>query len=820
MEHANNAPKFDINYDIFENASPQRPITSHREPLPTDTVDGVLHKHNIVNFSRKRGPQDLLNIHGQGGDGEAKRQRHAAWPEHRNEGLDDGPSKAEQLNMSPSRVSKFREASMHDRPSEQPPSIFTRHFNNHFGTSDDELMDEYHKNNDKPLLSHPAASRSGKMKSPEPKRPSSSVATFTFSEDTEDGKSAGIFKFGKSLASAFNPMAAWSKFTASWRNAKEELIEEAEDAQKREMLERQRKAEQAYAELKQAGKLGAQGARKMENTPVFTPGYRQPPVKESGNPRDSAISMDSGSCTSVETSKDSFLLQSDGSPKKKHRHHRTPSFRNLKKMASEFNLQRRSASMSQSPEKRDLNVSDEQPGCLRRSVSRSNIFELLGAEDKLASLRGSRSRANLVENDVDEFGNLRPRKDIAKQAKLTKRVSDLEAKLESARRELDRAMGVVPLVPTLPNLPSNSIEHRLIPRTERRAGGERDFVPALPTVLSESLLIQPALIENMSHTVETRSFATTDPLSHSDGNSQARCKKVSKDLPLQVSSGNTMYSQANKPLLKPDFGHSLPSKENSPCPPEYHPLPALQATAEERQAFLSDDSISTESAKKKLSKKDSSTKTKRLSTGDKTYGHHVKLTTNDDTKWNRGCDKPNQLEFKGLDHPEESPAHSHIPVLESTEISKIDTRSKKSPKVLTKTAPKNTHKDLPPTPGELESRRSLDTVHEEVIFSNTIPAKNGSPPQPIAHTTPAFPRRGLNGGSPYRMRSPHRVKKATTPRRVRDERSSSPPPSSSRARLQGKDEDIIMKCPNGRDVPELPRKVDSKDSFEWPDDVF
>lgn len=264
--------------------------------MQTDTLDEALHSNNVVNFSRKRGPHDRRNSYDEKDEHGSKRQRHANWPVQAD---NKAKSPGKDQLISPVRESKFKEGSMHDRASKKPPSMFTRHFNKHVSMSVDDLMDEYHKDNDKPLPPFPssqtppkAARSPGHKKSSRDTRTSHSVdpAASIYSAGVEDARGSGIFKFGKSVATAFNPLNVWSKFTTGWRTTKEELVEEAGDAQKREMLERQKRAAQAYAELKQAGKLGMQGSYTVSSGPVFTPGYTQP-VKESNSQRDSGISM-------------------------------------------------------------------------------------------------------------------------------------------------------------------------------------------------------------------------------------------------------------------------------------------------------------------------------------------------------------------------------------------------------------------------------------------------------------------------------------------------------------------------------------------------
>jgi len=78
------------------------------------------------------------------------------------------------------------------------------------------------------------------------------------------------------------------------------------------------------------------------------------------------------------------------------------------------------------------------------------------------------------------------KRDLNRQAKLTKRVSDLETKLEAARKELQEAMGDIPPVPPIPPMQAAEAP-KSRPTSSRRIGLQRKFVP-LPTLPSESLL--------------------------------------------------------------------------------------------------------------------------------------------------------------------------------------------------------------------------------------------------------------------------------------------------------------------------------------------
>jgi hypothetical protein len=345
----------------------------------------------------------------------------------------DTPSQSRSSSLV-DRPSRFQEASMHDRPSEKPPSVFTRVFNGRANQSMDKMMEEYMDTQKEPPRPDTArtASRATQLSglTHHPNTSISSSATLAMSTDS---RQSGVFRFGRTIASSINPAHIWQKVT-TWRDGKTEHGDDED-----EMVQRQIRAEQTYAELKKAGQLGALGSRPGSRH-VFAPGYNDA-VDDLSKQRDSGISM-----TSFDTASSNAppvrISAVPGSVKKKASfgHFRTPSLQNLrnplKKMASEANLHRRTASESITPSKQPITA--EPTPLLRPSSSR---------------------------------------KDLLKQAKLSRRVSDLEVKLETARRELDFVRSNTPGVPPL----SDS-------RPVSRSNILRRFAP-LPTLPSESLLI-------------------------------------------------------------------------------------------------------------------------------------------------------------------------------------------------------------------------------------------------------------------------------------------------------------------------------------------
>ncbi|KAK4962739.1 hypothetical protein LTR10_000366 [Elasticomyces elasticus] len=339
------------------------------------------------------------------------------------------------------RESRFQEGSLTDKPSNKPPSAFTRMIRTESGNIKqvDELMEGY---NDDTMM----AEASTEALVP------SEVAVQSLAvhpEPTTKTETGGFFRFGRSFASSFHPVALWNKM---WNETREDLIRQNEE------MERKRKqkeeAEARYAEMKAAGQLG------LKPVSNLVPDMRE--SAESSRPRDSAVVLD-GVKDSVQTSTGSQLLPpptedigngdvTEAKAKGTFRSRfgfRKPSISNLKgglkRVASDLNLAApagRESSSSVSPNKTDLDQST-----LRRSTWKF---------------------------------------DLKKQQKLSKRVSDLEGKLQLARRELDVALVEASPKPKLNNKYERFTPHNTLKRPK--------FIPGkLPSLPSERIMMAEQL---------------------------------------------------------------------------------------------------------------------------------------------------------------------------------------------------------------------------------------------------------------------------------------------------------------------------------------
>lgn len=142
------------------------------------------------------------------------------------------PRQKRHSNSTP-RPSKFLEGSMNDRASKKPPSPYL---------GEESTMEQY------------AATQTVST------RPSVDTNTF-YDAGIESNKTSGVYRFGKAIASAFNP-STWRSFNGIWKEKEKPAV----DPGKALMDERQARAQKAYAELKKSGFKGTQGSSRLSTT--------------------------------------------------------------------------------------------------------------------------------------------------------------------------------------------------------------------------------------------------------------------------------------------------------------------------------------------------------------------------------------------------------------------------------------------------------------------------------------------------------------------------------------------------------------------------
>lgn len=609
---------------------------------------------------------------------------------------------------------------MHDRPSEKPLSMFTRASNKNQQPEGemDTLMEEYsHVNSSS--ATHPTQMQTQlKGLTHHPNMSITSSATVQTTDTTQTKKSS-IFRFGRSMASTFNPVHIWNSLSNSWSQAKEELEQEAKDPRQKEWDDRKAKAEAAYAELK---KLGPDGFKKA--VPQGLPGF-------TNSNRDSGIEMDDETPRPSTESKlfvpfPTASVSIGQSCRRPSFHFRTPSLSNLKKRASDINLHRRTTSLSKSPEKQDA----VEPAPVHRTL---------------------------------------PKKDLNRQAKLTKKVSDLEAKLEKAKKELQEVMDVAPPVPPIPEKHAQAPRSRSASRP--RSAHVKKFEP-LPTLPSERLLFTDTMRQSNVPDIAEQYFeaeAKTDVIEETIAGAE-------------IEPTNTKYEFSIKELAK----ESSKSDDVNPKTPN-------NAIIEPTSFFYTSSPATSPAAKKtpavkKISKR---RKSDELS---KSYKPGSSLS-DDEAEWKEAAKPKKKKKTSPPDQP--------------------------SPKDSSKESKHTSKKETDDAPPKFPSRRS-SLAHPSVPSKpqpTRIPSPTNEPTSPRGHIRHRH-QRSLSPEKPgrvqYRRRSPSPPPKPASKEVAKTRKA---------LRKKGA---VVAVRPNGRDVPPMPevkkakerKGVVEKEEYPWPDDVF
>lgn len=275
----------------------------------------------------------------------------------------------------------------------------------------------------------------------------------------DSSKISGMSRFGRALANVLvKPVTAWQKFGGA-REAKEQ----AANAEKNVMQARQLKAEKEYAELKRNGVRGTK-AQSDVPTPTPVPCMTYEHVADEARPtphRDSGIDVD-GYCSSSDQKRNSQVRNFDEGlmPPRA-----APENVRAVKPVSQVGSEQSASSLSQassaglkpppipdtdlfavpipretSPRKSSLHF--RRPSLQTIKKVKSQIQLPTNKQYTEAAIPSSRDFDAAKENDVGEHSPRKQpsRKDIAKQQRLSKKVSDLEIQLEIARRNLKQSI--------------------------------------------------------------------------------------------------------------------------------------------------------------------------------------------------------------------------------------------------------------------------------------------------------------------------------------------------------------------------------------------
>lgn len=384
----------------------------------------------------------------------------------------------------PGRESKFQEGSLKDKPSEKPPSAFTRFIRTDSGNIQkvDRLMEDYHGDTD-PVSTPAALNYNISTMDQDVNRINRSAR-----EDDIENRPKGFFSWGDSFKINFRPVTIWKRV---WNETKEELtrknMEELQRKKREEISgkmkeEENRKAQQKveaearYAQMKASGQFAY--------TPVGN--YRS---QASASGYNNTFSM-----PSEQTQVDHTRNPSQGS------HLTLPQTDYGSRTSSEFPQSYASSSRTL---KNRLSTTFRKPSMFNLKSAFSNDLKRVKSEYNMAANQHSHDSSVFLPAAKDstdqqsspeegtDFPPLKPtvsKPDLRKQHKLSKRVSDLEGKLQSARRELDEALVQASPMPKLGSrferftpTPGSTVKRPKVQPRGFRPGG-------LPSLPSERLL--------------------------------------------------------------------------------------------------------------------------------------------------------------------------------------------------------------------------------------------------------------------------------------------------------------------------------------------
>ncbi|KAK4693175.1 hypothetical protein P7C71_g4175, partial [Lecanoromycetidae sp. Uapishka_2] len=442
------------------------------------------HHNDLTPLFEPIDDDDALRAEGNGKALHApKRNRGRQWPlkdsdESAESGI--GPQKKEteggdekRSSTNSTRESKFQEGSMNDKVSRRPPSQYIK---------DEEALENYVKSE--------ATDHDG-------------TACVTYDAGIESTRPSGVFRFGKVIASTFNPVNIWSGINGMWKEKEKNIKPSpAENV----LQERQAKAIEAYAELKRSGYKGTQtGSIHREIQAIPDIKYEDAENAVRNNFRDSGIVVDEHRTSSEhKRSTDTMDLNESlkvppliaanirstspfsnaSSGRKSSLHFRKPSFQNLRRVTSQIHLP-----SAKKPTEAPFSTSVE------------------GEDAPPPALTGP------------ELRRQPSKKEISRQTKLTKKVSDLENKLQVARQELELSMSTAPPVPDLPTylgrktfvpggLSSLPSERNMTPQQIADSGG-----PALAEsgqTANRGRTFKERLVEEPQLPYELKTLATKD----------------------------------------------------------------------------------------------------------------------------------------------------------------------------------------------------------------------------------------------------------------------------------------------------------------------
>ena len=358
-----------------------------------------------------------------------KRMRVAEWPLKSSDDAaesNDLSQPAYRKSLSPrqkrnsnssTRPSKFHEGSMNDKVSRRPPSLYTRQ---------EEAMERYTSANMEDV-------------------------NMVYDAGIESNRPSGMFRFGKAISNAFTSVSVWQGLNGLWKERERESQAKSE----KDVLKA--KAELKYAELKRSGYKGTENAPacpESQNVPGII--YEDTDESRRSSFRDSGVDIDEYRSSSDRNDSGPFLTSTESLMP-------PPPLATGRRSASPFSdasSGRRSTLRFHKPSLEGLKKVKSQvhlPSIKRHVEEAPSVPSTETAEAPGPGLRREPSK-----------------KDIAKQYKLIKKVSDLENKLGVARRELELS---VQHAPPVPDLPAHVGRKRFVPGALASLPSERLLTP-------------------------------------------------------------------------------------------------------------------------------------------------------------------------------------------------------------------------------------------------------------------------------------------------------------------------------------------------------
>ena len=315
------------------------------------------------------------------------------------------------------RESKFQEGSLTDKPSGQPPTAFTRYTRTDSGNIhiQDDLMEDYHNGM---LSPHRSVEIDIEREQARAAQPTPAISSHAPSTDENNGF---FFRFGRSLAASLHPVRMWKQV---FEETHEELRQKnlAEIRRKKALKE---EAERRYAQMKASGQF-------------------EPRVLSRASLADSNITL-----------RDSGVIFASGTPSTDHK--RATSH------GSHLTIPTNDANVNSESDAPEVAPSATKTFRSRLSFKRPSLqnlrFDMKRAKSDYnlaAAANSQRDSSSSVSPVKAEFGDSALKKsqskiDMRKQYKLSKRVSNLESKLQLARKELDDALIEASPMPKLGN---------------------------------------------------------------------------------------------------------------------------------------------------------------------------------------------------------------------------------------------------------------------------------------------------------------------------------------------------------------------------------